>query len=201
MLAVIAGSIGFLASLLANLTAVLYVSLSGSGPAVPHDWNQRLLALSAWSFPVVTIWGFSARWLPVFLGLQDPSPLLLIAALALNSLAVASALAGVMPLATALFLVGALLAVLALRVFASAVKPAKITGVHPSFPAFVRLAYVWLLISAVISALASRWDRSGGLWGSSRHALTVGFISTMCSRLGSECCPRSAECGCCSARA
>jgi hypothetical protein len=63
---VIAGSIGFLLSLSANLIATSQAALHGFSPAIPHVQNQRLLALFTWAFPVVTIWGFSARWLPVF---------------------------------------------------------------------------------------------------------------------------------------
>lgn len=73
------------------------------------------------------------------------------------------------------------------------VRPAKITGVHPTFPGFVRAAYFWLLASAVLSVVAAGWDRAGGLWGASRHALTVGFISTMVFAIGQRVLP--AFCG------
>jgi hypothetical protein len=55
----------------------------------------------------------------------------------------------------------------------------KIRGVHSTFPFFVRMAYGWLLVAAVLGVAATRWDTSGGIWGASRHALTVGFISVM----------------------
>ncbi len=193
MAAVIAGSIGFMLSLVANLLVVVQAAVHGSGPAIPHAMNQRLLALFTWAFPVVTIWGFSARWLPVFLGLPSPAPRPLIAALLVNVVAVAAALADMWILATILFLAGSALAVAALRVFRRSVRPAKITGVHPSFPAFVRSAYVWLLASAALSLAAAGWDRAGGLWGASRHALTVGYISTMVFAIGQRVLP--AFCG------
>lgn len=190
---VAAGSLGFLASLLGNLATVLEVAVSGVGPAIPHEWNQRLLVLFTWAFPVVTIWGFSARWLAVFLGLHNPGSRLLVAALLVNVGAVAIALAGVWLPATALFLTAAGLSAAALRVFQRGVRPAKITGVHPSFPAFVRGAYLWLMASAVLAVLAAGWDKAGGLWGASRHALTVGFISTMVFAIGQRVLP--AFCG------
>jgi len=191
--AVIAGTLGFLMSLVGNLAVVLQVALHGIGPAIPHAENQRLLALFTWAFPVVTIWGFSARWLPVFLGLQNPGSRLLVAALVVNLVAVAAALAGLWVPATVLFLTGAALSAAALRVFRRSVRPAKITGVHPTFPAFVRAAYFWLLASAVLSVAAAGWDTAGGLWGASRHALTVGFISTMVFAIGQRVLP--AFCG------
>lgn len=73
------------------------------------------------------------------------------------------------------------------------IRPAKTTGVHPSFPFFVRLAYVWLLVAADLSVRASWSDVSGGIWGASRHALTVGFLSTMVFAIGQRILP--AFCG------
>jgi hypothetical protein len=182
--AVIAGTLGFLLSLAANLAIVIEAAVRGSGPAIPHVVNQRLLALFTWAFPVVTIWGFSARWLPVFLGLQNPGSRLLITAIFVNLAAVAAALAGFWIPATVLFLTGAAISAAALRVFRPSVRPAKITGVHFTFPAFVRAAYFWMLVSAALSVAAAGWDRAGGLWGASRHALTVGYISTMVFAIG-----------------
>lgn len=190
---VIAGSIGFLISLLANLAAAVQSSVSASGPAVPHAEDQRLLALFTWAFIVVTIWGFSARWLPVFLGLGAPRDRLLAAALWIDGAAVVVALSGSWVIATALFLIAAGLSACALRVFTRAIQPPKTAGVHPSFPGFVRVAYVWLLMSAVLSFCAAEWDTAGGLWGASRHALTVGFVATMVFAIGQRVLP--AFCG------
>ena len=191
--AVLAGTIGFLLSLLANLTVTLQAAIAASGPAVPHLENQRLLALFTWAFPVVTIWGFSARWLPVFLGLRNPKGRLLLTGLAVNVAAVVGALAGFWIPATGLFLIAAALAAAALGVFEHAIRPPKITGVHRTFPLFVRVAYGWLTISAVLSLAAANWDKSGGLWGASRHALTVGFIGAMVFAIGQRVLP--AFCG------
>lgn len=190
---VIAGTGGFLLSLLANLAVSVQAAKNGSGPAIPHVENQRLLALFTWAFPVVTIWGFSARWLPVFLGLENPYSRLLTTALCFNLAAAGIALAGWWLPSTALFMVGAVLAAAALRVFGRSVRAPKTVGVHPTFPAFVRLAYLWLLGSAGLSIAAAGWDNAGGLWGASRHALTVGFISTMVFAIGQRVLP--AFCG------
>jgi uncharacterized protein involved in response to NO len=190
---VVAGTVGFLLCLLANLAAALQSTITGSGPAIPHDLDQRLLALFTWAFPVVTIWGFSARWLPVFLGLENPNDRLLLTALGVNVIAVADALAAWWIPATALFALAAVISAGALHVFVQPVRPPKLVGVHPTFPIFVRIAYGWLLLSAALSVSAAAWDRAGGLWGASRHALTVGFIATMVFAIGQRVLP--AFCG------
>jgi hypothetical protein len=190
---VIAGTVGFLLSLSANLAVALQAAIQGVGPAIPHVENQRLLALFTWAFPVVTIWGFSARWLPVFLGLRSLNPRLLISGLLVNLAAVAIALVGWWMPTTVLFTVGATLSAAALRIFSRSVHSPKTVGVHPTFPAFVRIAYSWLLAAALLSIAAARWDSAGGLWGASRHALTVGFISGMVFAIGQRVLP--AFCG------
>jgi uncharacterized protein involved in response to NO len=190
---VLAGMIGFLLSLAANLAVAVQAAVSGSGPAIPHVENQRLLALFTWAFPVATIWGFSARWLPVFLGLENPRPRLLTAAVYVNLAATVVALAGQWLPAAVLFLLGAALATAALRVLRRGDRPPKIVGVHPTFPAFVRMAWYWLLASALLTVAAAAWDNAGGIWGASRHALTVGFISTMVFAVGQRVLP--AFCG------
>ena len=190
---VIAGSIGFLSSLATNLVVTAHVALYGANPAIPHAANQRLLALFTWAFPVVTIWGFSARWLPVFLGLKDPRSGMLVLALSANTAAVAAAMAGRWLPAAGIFVLAATLATWALSVLSPSLRQPKIVGVHRSFPFFVRVAYVWLLVSAALSVAAALWDNAGGLWGASRHALTVGFISTMVFAIGQRVLP--AFCG------
>jgi uncharacterized protein involved in response to NO len=190
---VMAGTIGFLLSLLANLATALEAAMYAASPAIAHIANQRLLVLFTWAFPVVTIWGFSARWLPVFLGLRDPRHPLLLSALIINIAAVATALAGSWVTATGLFVVAASLSATSLNIFDPPVRPPKVQGVHATFPSFVRMAYTWLLISSAISLSAALWDGTGGLWGASRHALTVGFISTMVFSIGQRVLP--AFCG------
>jgi hypothetical protein len=58
---------------------------------------------------------------------------------------------------------------------------------------FVRAAYVWLLISSLLAPLAAQFDTSGGIWGASRHALTVGFVAGMVFAIGQRVLP--AFCG------
>ncbi len=189
MRVVIAGTVGFLASLAVNLAVTIRRSLYGDGPAIPTFEEQRLLALFVWTFPVMTIWGFSSRWLRVFLGLRDADDRMLMTAVGMDAAAVIAAFLNWWVAATTLFLASAALSAIALRVFTHSVQPAKTTGVHSSFPDFVRAAYVWLNLSGVIAVAATLWDRSGGFWGASRHALTVGFIATMVFAVGQRVLP------------
>jgi uncharacterized protein involved in response to NO len=193
MFVVVISTVGFLASLSVNMAVAVRSAIANSGVAIEHDLDQRLLPLYTWGFPVLAIWGFSARWLPVFLGRPDPSNRLLLIAVAMNVAAVAAALAASFHLATLVASVAAVLSVIALRIFHTPERPPKIKGVHSSFPLFVQIAYIWLLISAVLGISAASWDVAGGLWGSSRHALTVGFISTMVFAIGQRVLP--AFCG------
>ena len=175
MLVVVGSTIGFLATLIANIGVTLYVAASGQGPAVPLILDQRLLMLPTWGFLVPAVWGFNARWLPIFLGLKTPNGRRLYAALFVAWAAVAAMLSGVAILSAVLLLIAAFLAVSGLHVFEPAMQPAKVNGVHASFPVFVRGAYVWLLVAATLSVAAALADREGGIWGASRHALTVGI--------------------------
>jgi uncharacterized protein involved in response to NO len=84
-------------------------------------------------------------------------------------------------------------AIASLNVFEPSLHPPKTQGVHPSFPWFVRACYVWLLVASVLSLWAATADRNGGIWGASRHALTVGFLASMIFAIGPRVLP--AFCG------
>jgi hypothetical protein len=66
-------------------------------------------------------------------------------------------------------------------------------NIHSSFPFFLRVTYAWLLVSCILAVVAVPLDRSGGLWGASRHAITVGFIASMVFAIGQRILP--AFCG------
>jgi uncharacterized protein involved in response to NO len=189
MLVVISASIGLMLTLVANLAGTIYVAIRGASPALPHALDQRYLVLVAWGFLVPFVWGFSAKWMPVFLGLKPLRPKLLLTALAVNFAGIGLTLAGWGIQATPLFVAGAALAIAALRMFESSRQEPKNRGVHPSFPFFIRMAYGWLLVAGLMGIGASRWDSSGGIWGASRHALTVGFIATMVPSVGQRILP------------
>jgi hypothetical protein len=181
---VISASVGLLLTLVANAAATFYLAWQGASPALDHVFDQRYLALLAWGFLVPFVWGFSAKWLSVFLGLKPVRSRLLLLAVAINFVGIGITFAGQGSMATPLFVASSILAAAALRIFESARQPAKVRGVHSSFPWFVRMAYGWLLIAASLGVAAAIWDSSGGIWGASRHALTVGFIAVMVLSIG-----------------
>jgi hypothetical protein len=189
LLSVTAGTSGFMLGLLINVGAAIYVSLYGAQPVFPEALEWRLLALLAYMFIVPTVWGFSARWLPVFLGLRQPSSLMLRSSLLLMALGAAIALAGSSHVAPWFFAAAAIQSCFALRIFAKPERPAKTVGIHPSFPWFVRTAYVWLVIASALGICAAYLDHMNGWTGAGRHALTVGFIATMVFAIGQRVLP------------
>jgi uncharacterized protein involved in response to NO len=193
MLVVIGSTVAFLVTLLANVVVTVYVAMRGDGPAIPLILDQRLLMLPTWGFLVPAVWGFNARWLPVFLGLRGLRPQFLYAAVVSGWMASALMLRGWAIFAAALLPLAAVAAIVALRVFEPSIRAGKLNGVHRSFPGFVRGAYVWLLAASALSIAAALADREGGIWGASRHALTVGFLATMVFAIGQKILP--AFCG------
>lgn len=189
LLSVMAGTAGFMLGLLVNLGAAVYVSFYGVQPVFPAALEWRLLALLSYAFIVPTVWGFSARWLPVFLGLRQPSDLLLRGSLLLMAIGVAFALAGFSHVAPWLFAAGAIQSCVALNIFSKQERPAKTGGIHPSFPLFVRTAYTWLVVATALGICAAYLDRMNGWTGAGRHALTVGFIATMVFAIGQRVLP------------
>ena len=127
--------------------------------------------------------------MPVFLGLKPFRPRLLGAAVAVNLAGIALTVFGAGTVGSWLFICAAGLAVVALRMFEPSVREAKTRGAHASFPFFVRMAYGWLLVAALLGAAAVLWDTSGGIWGASRHALTVGFVAVMILSVGQRILP------------
>jgi len=189
VLVVIAGTTGLLATLLFNLAACLWLASKATSPALPQALDQRFLVLAAWGFMVPIIWGFSAKWLPTFLGIVAPHSRLLLRTVAVYMGAILMGLAGMFRVATALILACVLLSICALRIFAATERPAKVKGIHASFPFFVRSAYLWLAIAASLGVWAANATNPSGIWGSSRHALTVGFVSMMVFTVGQRILP------------
>ena len=186
---VISASTGLMLVLIANLAACVHLALRGASPALSHVLDQRYLVLVAWGFLVPFVWGFSTKWMTVFLGLRPVRTELLLSALVVNFAGIALTLCGWGSEATLFFVVSTALAIAALRMFEPSRQEPKTRGVHPSFPFFVRMAYGWLLMAALLGVGAALWDSSGGIWGASRHALTVGFIAVMVFCVGQRVLP------------
>jgi uncharacterized protein involved in response to NO len=186
---VIVGTLGFAALLLCHLVLAANLALNGHSAAIPPITNSRLLTLATWGFLVPFVWGFSARWLPVFLGLREQSDKWLLRSVGVSTAGVVAHAAGWTEAAMWILLAAAIMASASLRIFLPAERPAKTMGIHPTFPVFVRLAYGWLLAAAILAVCAAYLDQHHGWWGASRHALTVGFVSTMVFAVGQRVLP------------
>lgn len=186
---VIAGTMGLMLALFMNLGSSAYLAMRAASPEIPASFDQKLLVVETWGFLVPFVWGFSAKWLPVFLGLRATQGRMLLVAVGLNSAGVLAAFLSWTSTAVLFFLAGVILAMTALRLFATAEKPAKLKGVHSSFPLFIRVAYIWTLIAGLLGIWAASAQDSRGIWGASRHALTVGFFALMVFAIGQRLLP------------
>ena len=186
---VIAGTIGLLTTLVVNLAASVWIAARAASPEMPMNFDQKFLVLQTWGFLVPFVWGFSAKWLPVFLGLRPTRGRILLLAVAVNSTGIVAAFLGRTSLAAVGSVIAIVVETIALGVFAHGERSAKLNGVHSSLPFFVRLSYLWALIAAVLGVWASFAGNAHGIWGASRHALTVGFLSTMVFAIGQRVLP------------
>ncbi len=166
-------------ALILNLGICIEVSFRASAPRFPPLWDRTFLLIALWGFAVTVAWGYSTRFVTIFLGLKPP---LHQAARWLSigvGTLVLSALARQFLLADLLALVLTVYAIWAIRIFHPSVRPPKLIGVYRLYPTFIRLAYVWLVIGAALGVAADFVPRVTGLGGASRHAITVGFIATL----------------------
>lgn len=181
---VLSGTAGLTAAVIFNFVECVRLAITGMSPSFPHSLDQKYLVILGWGFIVPIVWGFSARWLPVFLGIAKPHGRLFSAALVFDVIGVIAGGSGQVKLGVLVLAAGALLSGLALRLVERPCSKAKTQGVHPSFPVFARIPYIWLTIAGAMGIWAALADVHGGIWGASRHALTVGFAATMVFAIG-----------------
>ena len=160
------------------------VARSGDAPVFPFDFNQRYLVLITWGFIVPLVWGFSTRWLPPLIGLRKTRKSWLMPLLVALFAGVVAALSGELLLASIVFLGTATGFALALRVLESPANDAKLNGVHEWTPSFLRIAYAWLLVAAILGVVSAAMPLPNGWAGASRHALTVGFFAVVVFSVG-----------------
>ena len=184
MVSVMVGTAGLAAAVVFDFVECLILSARGASPSFPHALDQKYLVLLAWGFLVPIVWGFSARWFSAFLAIPKPDARWVRVALLLDVLGVLVGVAGWSMLATMLLTSSAVAILPALHLTRRPNGPAKVQGIHPSFPFFIRMAYFWLAIAGGMSIWAASADMHGGIWGASRHALTVGFAATMVFSIG-----------------
>lgn len=193
MILVISSTFIFLITLAINAIALFWLACVGAMPALPHILDLQLVMLAIWGVLVPTIWGFNARWLTIFAGFEQPRARWMMMGYGLSLAGIALVFLNLWGISAWVFVLATLAAIQGLRVWHPAIHPAKVHNIHPSFPHFLRIAYVWLMVAALLGCLAALWDRSGGLWGASRHALTVGFVALMVFTIGQRVLP--AFCG------
>lgn len=184
MISVLIGTAGLAVAVLFNFVECLNLSIHGAQLAFPHALDQKYLVLLGWGFLVPVVWGFSARWLPVFLAIAKPDRRIFQTALLLDLTGVLCGMTGLSKAATILLALSAISICFALHLTQRPHGHAKVQGIHPSFPSFIRIAYAWLVIAGLMSIWAAFADQYGGIWGASRHALTVGFAATMVFSIG-----------------
>jgi hypothetical protein len=192
MVSVLLGTAGLTAMVIFNFVECVRLAMGGTLLAFPHALDQKYLVLLAWGFLVPVVWGFSARWLPTFLAISKPHARLFREALILDFAGVLCGVAGWTKVATILLALSTVAIGLSLHLAQRPHGAAKVQGIHPSFPKFIRLAYAWLVIAGSMGIWAAIADQHGGIWGASRHALTVGFAATMVFTIGPRILPHFA---------
>lgn len=184
MLAVLMSTFGFTAAVVFNFVECVRLAATGATPSFPHGLDQKYLVVLGWAFLAPVVWGFSARWLPGFRAIAEPRGRVLRVALVLDLAGIVLGIAGLLTVATAVLTAAAIAAVLALRLLEMPSKRCEGKGIPRNLAALVRIAYAWLVAAAGMSIWAAWRDHQGGIWGASRHALTVGFAATMVFSIG-----------------
>lgn len=183
-IAVIIGTLGLLVTTVINTCQVFHAALVGHSPVMAAGDRLTLLIFAVWTFVVPVAWGLAAKWMPSFLGLQPYAPRTLLGAICVNFVAASAAAAGLSVVSGVLFVFSVCLAVFALQLCKPQIAPAETNGVHSSFPIFVRIAFFWLAVSAVLALTGALSEGGAGFAGASRHAVTVGFMSTLVFSVG-----------------
>lgn len=180
----IAGFIALALALVLNCIAAVSAVRGNTLPMYPERIDRTFLFVCLWGFVVAVAWSYSTRFVTNFLNLEPPQHELgrpLVVGLAI---AVMCALLGWFAAADVLALALSLVAIWALRVWKRSIRPPKRAGVYHSYPAFVRLAYAWLLVGAALGVVADWLGGEAGWGGASRHAITVGFVATLILAIG-----------------
>jgi len=149
-------------------------------PALPAVSNQVLISLAIWLFGFPVVLGYSAKFFPGLLGTAPAHANGLRWAVVLAVIGAAGFVGDAPDLAGSSTLTATLLAIWSLRIFHRQVGRPKTSGIYELYPQFARLAYVWLSVSALLG-LGVSWP---GMLGASRHAFTVGFLTTLIFSIG-----------------
>lgn len=175
----IVGFSSFGIALLLNVYLSVDVALHSDQPVFPPTADRVFLIIALWGFAIPVAWGYSSRFVTIFVGLR---PALQSAArwLAAGVAAVVVfALLRQFLMADMMAAIVALGAVWALQVFRASTREPKRMGVYRHYPVFIRLAFAWVVVGSLLGIWADLDPRLTGMGGASRHALTVGFLAML----------------------
>ncbi|HVB58610.1 MAG TPA: NnrS family protein [Candidatus Acidoferrales bacterium] len=175
----VVGFASFGVALLLNLGISTALARHAALPVYPPAWDRTFLLISLWGFAIPVAWGYSSRFITIFVGLEKPvqkSAKWLAMGVAVI---VICALAGKFLAADALAVALTAAAIYVLQVFRPSVREPKRLGVYGDYPIFARIAFGWVAVGAVLGVWADLAPKITGLGGASRHALTVGFLATL----------------------
>ena len=175
----VVGFASFIVALVLNLGIAIEVARRAAEPVYPPVADRIFLILALWGFAIPAAWSYSTRFVTIFAGLAEPKQTTARWLAAGVAITVVCALLQQFLTASVIAAGVSLGAVWALRIFEPSVREPKRVGVYRNYPAFMRLAYVWLLIGAFWGIAAELAPQVSGLGGASRHALTVGFLATL----------------------
>ncbi len=176
------GIVGFVAlgiALFLNLGISFQMVRRDALPIVPPAADRSFLLIVVWGFVVPVAWGYSARFVTILLGLEQPVHRWAIWLSVGTAVLILLALIRQFLFADLLALLLAISSVAVLKVFLPGRRPPKLLGAHRHYPFFIRVAYVWLIAGVILGLLADLFPSISGLGGASRHAVTVGFIATL----------------------
>ena len=172
-----------------NVSMMFDLSAHSASPSVPVVAGRTFLYAAVWGWIVPTVWGLCARWLPALIGARQPSSIFVRFSAIANLLALCFCAAKIAIVPESIILISTLSMIYGLNLFSPAESCAKTIGVHRSFPTFIKIAFVWLFFSAVLFLVASIYPMANGTAGAARHAITVGFFSTMVFNIGPKLLP------------
>lgn len=180
----IAGFTGLGVALVYHLVLSVALVRQSAHPVIPPVPDRIFWMVALWGFVIPVAWGYSTRFVTIFLGLAPPRNERTAIVCAGVAALVLLAFLHRFTLAAVLAFVLTLVAIRALRVFEPSERPPKRLGVYRHYPAFVRAAFGWLVVGSALGVLAEWLPAMPGLPGAGRHAITVGFIATLIFAIG-----------------
>jgi uncharacterized protein involved in response to NO len=172
---VVISAFGFVAALMVNLLGA-FAAFRHESALITGSWNHRVLSAFLWAAIVPTIFAYTIRWVAPMLTLRrSVRPLFVLSICGVIASLVVGELSSVSGAIARLAAI--ILFIAALRVFEPFEKTPKTKGVSPATPFFVRMAFVWLLVSLAIDTLSATILPS--ILNAAKHALALGFIASM----------------------